>query len=209
MSAADALGDNRIVPVYTPASVDEAVAVSQALLRGGITAIEITLRTPVAVEAIETVARQVEGMAVGAGTVLDPIQLQHVQRAGAVFAVSPGSSPALLAAGRDAGLQYLPGVATGSEVMAAVAAGYGLLKLFPAEAIHALELLSAWRGPFADVRFCPTGGIDAARAAHYLQLPNVRCVGGSWLTPADALKRGDWEQVERLAREAVAALAAD
>lgn len=207
MSVADALRGQRIVPVYTPASVDEAVAVSRALLRGGIGAIEITLRTPVAVAAIEAVAREVEGMAVGAGTVLEPAQLQRVQRAGAVFAVSPGSSPALLSAGRDAGLLYLPGVATGSEVMAAMAAGYGLLKLFPAEPIRALELLSAWRGPFADARFCPTGGIDAQRAAAYLQLPNVQCIGGSWLTPADALKQGDWARVEQLAREAVATLA--
>jgi 2-dehydro-3-deoxyphosphogluconate aldolase/(4S)-4-hydroxy-2-oxoglutarate aldolase len=143
-------------------------------------------------------------MKVGAGTVLDAAQMRQVQRAGASFAVSPGSSPQLLAAAREESMAYLPGVATGSEVMAAMAAGFDLLKLFPAQAINALGLLAAWRGPFAQVRFCPTGGIDAARAPEYLRQPNVACLGGSWLTPADALAQGDWERIETLAREAAA-----
>ncbi|MFC3550535.1 bifunctional 4-hydroxy-2-oxoglutarate aldolase/2-dehydro-3-deoxy-phosphogluconate aldolase [Lysobacter cavernae] len=211
MSVVDAqvvLDGERIVPVYTPASVAEAVAVATALRRGGIGAIEVTLRTPVALAAIAAIAEAVPDIAVGAGTVLDAEQLRAVQHAGATFAVSPGCTPELLQAGRDAALAYLPGVATGSEVMAALAAGYRLLKLFPAEPINALALLSAWRGPFAQVRFCPTGGIDATRARDYLRQPNVACLGGSWLTPADALAQGDWGRIETLAREAVATLGA-
>lgn len=207
MSVVDAqalLRGSRIIPVYTPGSVEEAVAVSRALLRGGIGAIEVTLRTPVAVDAIAAIAAQVPGMKVGAGTVLDAAQLRQVQAAGAAFAVSPGSSAELLAAAREQSIAYLPGVATGSEVMAAMAAGYRLLKLFPAQAINALELLAAWRGPFAQARFCPTGGIDAVRARDYLRQANVACLGGSWLTPADALANGDWARIETLAREAAA-----
>ncbi|HEY5851224.1 MAG TPA: bifunctional 4-hydroxy-2-oxoglutarate aldolase/2-dehydro-3-deoxy-phosphogluconate aldolase [Lysobacter sp.] len=207
MSVVDAqalLRGSRIIPVYTPGSVDEAVAVAQALLRGGIDAIEVTLRTPVALEAIAAIAAHVPGMKVGAGTVLDALQMRQVQRAGACFAVSPGSSAELLAAAREESMAYLPGVATGSDVMAAMAAGFGLLKLFPAQAINALELLAAWRGPFAQARFCPTGGIDAALAPQYLRQPNVACLGGSWLTPANALAAGDWSHIETLAREAAA-----
>jgi 2-dehydro-3-deoxyphosphogluconate aldolase/(4S)-4-hydroxy-2-oxoglutarate aldolase len=131
-----------------------------------------------------------------------------VQQVGASFAVSPGSSAELLAAAVDLRIAYLPGVATGSEVMAALAAGHRLLKVFPADAINALALLAAWRGPFAQARFCPTGGIDAARAPEYLRQSNVACLGGSWLTPADALRGRDWARVERLAREATALAAA-
>ncbi|GAA5069254.1 bifunctional 4-hydroxy-2-oxoglutarate aldolase/2-dehydro-3-deoxy-phosphogluconate aldolase [Lysobacter panacisoli] len=211
MSAVDAqalLRGHRIVPVYTPGGVEEAVAVARALLAGGIGAIEVTLRTAVAMDAIAAIARDVPGMKVGAGTVLDLAQLRDVQRAGASFAVSPGSSAELLHGAVDLGIAYLPGVATGSEVMAALAAGHRLLKLFPAQAINALELLAAWRGPFAHARFCPTGGIDAALARDYLRQSNVACLGGSWLTPADAVRAGDFARIQHLAREAVA-LAAD
>lgn len=207
MSAVDAqavLRGHRVVPVYTPSSVDEALAVARALQAGGLGAIEVTLRTPVAMDAIAAIAREVSGMQVGAGTVLDIGQMQGAKEAGATFAVSPGSTRELLDAAVDLRLAYLPGVATGSEVMAALAAGHRLLKVFPAEPIGALELIKAWRGPFAQARFCPTGGIDAARARDYLRLPNVACLGGSWLTPADALREGDWARIEGLAREAVA-----
>lgn len=199
------LRGNRIIPIHTPANVEQALGVAGALSRGGIGAIEVTLRTPVALDAISAIAREFPAIAVGAGTILEPGQFDDARRAGARFAVSPGSSPALLAAGREAGLLYLPGVATSSEVMAAMAAGYGLLKLFPAEPLNALALLAAWRGPFADVAFCPTGGIDAAQASRYLRMPNVACIGGSWLTPADALAAGDWSRVERIARDAAVA----
>lgn len=207
MSAVDAqalLHGHRIVPVYTPGSVDEALAVGRALKAGGIGAIEVTLRTPVAMDAIAALAREVPGMQVGAGTVLDVEQMQGAKDAGATFAVSPGSSSELLYAAVDLRIAYLPGVATGSEVMAALAAGHRLLKVFPAEPVNALELIAAWRGPFAQARFCPTGGIDAARARDYLRLPNVACLGGSWLTPSDALAAGDWPRIEALARQAAA-----
>lgn len=207
MSAVDALAllqGHRVMPVYTPGSVDEAVSVARALAAGGIGAIEVTLRTDVAVDAIAAIAREVPSMKVGAGTVLDAAQMRRVQDAGAAFAVSPGSSPELLRAAVELGIAYLPGVATSSEVMAALAAGHRLLKVFPAQAINALELIAAWRGPFAQARFCPTGGIDAALARQYLRQPNVACLGGSWLTPADALRTGDWARIEALAREAAA-----
>lgn len=207
MSAVDAqalLRGHRIVPVYTPGSVDEALAVGRALKAGGIGAIEVTLRTPVAMEAIAALAHDVPGIQIGAGTVLDVEQMQGAKDAGATFAVSPGSSRELLHAAVDLRIAYLPGVATGSEVMAALAAGHRLLKVFPAEPINALELIAAWRGPFAQARFCPTGGIDAARARDYLRLSNVACLGGSWLTPSDALAAGDWPRIEALAREAAA-----
>lgn len=211
MSAVDAqalLAGHRIMPVYTPDSVEEALAVGRALLAGGIGAIEVTLRTDAALDAIAALARDVPQLKVGAGTVLDAAQLRQVQQAGASFAVSPGSSAELLAAAVDLRIAYLPGVATGSEVMAALAAGHRLLKVFPVDAINALALLAAWRGPFAQARFCPTGGIDAARAPEYLRQSNVACLGGSWLTPADALRGRDWARVERLAREATALAAA-
>ncbi|MDI9238467.1 bifunctional 4-hydroxy-2-oxoglutarate aldolase/2-dehydro-3-deoxy-phosphogluconate aldolase [Lysobacter sp. LF1] len=207
MSAVDAvalLSGHRVMPVYTPGGVDEAVSTARALLAGGVGAIEVTLRTEVAMDAIAAIAREVPGMKVGAGTVLDPAQMRQAQAAGATFAVSPGSSPELLRAAVDLGIAYLPGVATGSEVMAALAAGHRLLKVFPAQAINALELIQAWRGPFGHARFCPTGGIDATLAREYLRQPNVACLGGSWLTPADALRTGDWARIEGLAREAVA-----
>ena len=197
------LGRHRIIPVYTPDSEHDAVEVSRALLRGGIGVIEITLRTPVAMEAIRAVAAEVPGMAVGAGTVLDISQMHQAQQAGAVFAVSPGAPAELLDAAKGTHLVYLPGVATSTEIMAGLAAGYTLFKVFPAEPINALALLSAWQGPFPRARFCPTGGITATRARAYLQRPNVACLGGSWLTPSDAIARGDWEAIESLARAAV------
>ncbi|MBF6025290.1 bifunctional 4-hydroxy-2-oxoglutarate aldolase/2-dehydro-3-deoxy-phosphogluconate aldolase [Lysobacter niastensis] len=205
MSAVDAeaaLRGHRVIPVYTPVSEDEAVAVARALSRGGIGAIEVTLRTPKAIDAIAAIARDVPEMIVGAGTVLEVAQLHDAQRAGAKFAVSPGSLDDLLAAARDSGMPYLPGVATGSEVMKSLQAGFRLLKVFPAEAINARALIAAWQGPFPQVRFCPTGGIDAERARDYLALPNVACLGGSWLTPKGMLERGDWAHIEVLARAA-------
>ncbi|MDR0184175.1 bifunctional 4-hydroxy-2-oxoglutarate aldolase/2-dehydro-3-deoxy-phosphogluconate aldolase [Lysobacter arvi] len=205
MSAVDAqavLRGHRIVPVYTPASVDEARHVARALQAGGIGAIEVTLRTPAAMGAVAALARECPDMRVGAGTVLEVEQLRRLKDIGAAFAVSPGSTRELLDAAVELQIAYLPGVATGSEVMVALAAGHRLLKVFPAEPINALELIDAWRGPFAQARFCPTGGIDAVRAGEYLRRSNVACLGGSWLTPADALRNGDWARVEALAREA-------
>ena len=198
------LRGDRVVPVYTPASVVEALAVGAALQRGGLHSVEVTLRTPVALDAVRELALACPDLAVGAGTVLDPGQLEQVKRAGASFAVSPGTTPELMRDAQAMALPYLPGVATGSELMAGLAAGHALFKMFPAEPINALALLKAWAGPFAAARFCPTGGIDVQRAGSYLQQPNVLCVGGSWLTPAEALSRGDWGEVERRAAAAAA-----
>ncbi|MBB1087787.1 bifunctional 4-hydroxy-2-oxoglutarate aldolase/2-dehydro-3-deoxy-phosphogluconate aldolase [Lysobacter sp. SG-8] len=199
---ADLLRGDRVVPVYTPASVEEAVAVGEALLRGGLHTVEVTLRTPVALDAVRALSGACPGLAVGAGTILDVAQMEQAHAAGARFAVSPGGSPALMQAAVSLELAYLPGVATGSELMTGLAAGYRTFKVFPAEPINALGLLKAWASPFAAARFCPTGGIDPVRAREYLALPNVVCVGGSWLTPADALATGDWAEVERRARDA-------
>ena len=216
MSADDAVADpwpallrgDRVVPVYTPAGVEEALAVAAALQRGGLHGIEVTLRTAQAMESIRALAATYPSLAVGAGTVLDVAQLEAAHRAGARFAVSPGSAPALMAHAHRLGLPYLPGVATSSELMAGLAAGHTFFKLFPAEPIDALALAKAWRSPFPTARFCPTGGIDAARAREYLALPNVVCVGGSWLTPADAVAAGDWARIEAWARDAAALAAA-
>lgn len=193
-----------VIAVYSPASVEEAVAAARALVRGGLPVIEVTLRGPQAMPALRAIVERVDGAVVGAGTVLTPAQLAEVRDVGAAFAVSPGATPDLLAAGRDLAFPYLPAVATGSELMAGLAAGYRCFKLFPAEAIGGAALLRSFAGPFPQARFCPTGGIGARTAPDYLALPNVLCLGGSWLTPKDALAAGDWSRIEALAREAAA-----
>lgn len=191
-----------VIPVFTPDDVDDAVQVAQALFRGGLPVIEVTLRTPRALEAIKAMVEAVPDAVVGAGTVLTPAQMQAAKAAGARFAVSPGATPTLYAAARDADLPYLPGVATGSELILGLEAGLDTFKFFPAVQSGGAPLLSAWHGPFADVRFCPTGGISVQTAPQFLHLPNVLCVGGSWLTTAALMQSRDWAGIERLAREA-------
>ena len=191
-----------VIPVFTPDDVDDAVQVAQALFRGGLPVIEVTLRTPRALDAIKAMVDAVPDAVVGAGTVLTPAQMDAAKAAGARFAVSPGATPTLYAAARDADLPYLPGVATGSELILGLEAGLDTFKFFPAVQSGGAPLLSAWHGPFADVRFCPTGGISAQTAPQFLHLPNVLCVGGSWLTTAALMQSRDWEGIERLAREA-------
>lgn len=191
-----------VVPVYTPASVDEAVQVARALVRGGIRAIEITLRNRFALDAVRAVAEQVPESLVGAGTVLTPAQLEQALGAGAKFLVSPGATAALHAAARANAAPWLPGAATASEVMALLDAGIDTMKFFPAEAIGGAAALGSYAPPLAQALFCPTGGITLASAPTYLALPNVVCVGGSWLTPKAALAAEDWSLVEALAREA-------
>jgi 2-dehydro-3-deoxyphosphogluconate aldolase/(4S)-4-hydroxy-2-oxoglutarate aldolase len=170
---------------------------------GGIRMLEVTLRTPAALACIEAIARDVPQAVVGAGTVRGAADAQAAAMAGARFAVSPGYTHAIGKACRELGLALLPGVATGSEVLAALEDGWHELKFFPALQSGGVALLKAWNGPFADVRFCPTGGISMENAAQFLALPNVACVGGSWLTPADAVARGEWARVTQLAAEAV------
>lgn len=195
---------SRIVPVVVITDPKQAAPLADALLEGGIDVIEITLRHPAALAAIEAVARHTSAMCVGAGTVTRPEEARRVKDAGARFALSPGMTPALLDAVQAAQLPFVPGVMTPGEVMAARDAGYGLVKLFPAAQAGGLAMLKALAGPLPEMRFCPTGGVSPENLQSFLQQPNVALVGGSWLTPADLLARGDWTAVTRLAREACA-----
>ncbi|MBZ0221665.1 MAG: bifunctional 4-hydroxy-2-oxoglutarate aldolase/2-dehydro-3-deoxy-phosphogluconate aldolase [Dokdonella sp.] len=194
-----------IAPVIAVVVIDDiahAVPMARALVAGGIRAIEVTLRTPVALAAVGAIAAEVEGAVTGVGTVLDAAQLESARRAGAHFAVSPGSTPRLLDAAEQSPLPLLPGAATASEAMALLERGYRHLKFFPAVPAGGAKLLAAWAGPLPQLRFCPTGGISAASAGEFLALGNVACVGGSWLTPKDRLAAGDWQAIEQLARAA-------
>jgi 2-dehydro-3-deoxyphosphogluconate aldolase/(4S)-4-hydroxy-2-oxoglutarate aldolase len=191
-----------VMPVLVIERAADAVPLARALLAGGIRVLEVTLRTPAALEAIGAIAREVPQALVGAGTVLSPADLEAARTAGARFAVSPGATPELLAAGRDAGLPFMPGVMTPSDVVAAVAAGYQVLKFFPAVPAGGVAMLNAFAGPFPQVQFCPTGGISLASAPQYLALPNVCCVGGSWITLAAMIQAGHWSEITRLARQA-------
>ena len=193
-----------VIPVVVIHDLQAAVPMARALVAGGTPAIEGTLRTPVALDAIRAIAAEVEGATVGVGTVLGVADLHAAQAAGARFAVSPGSSPRLLDAADDSVLPLLPGVATASEAMALLERGYRHLKFFPAVPAGGAKLLAAWASPLPQLRFCPTGGIGLSSAPEFLALSNVLCVGGSWLTPADKLAAGDWAGIERLAREAAA-----
>jgi len=171
-------------------------------LAGGLTVLEVTLRSEAALQSIRLIAREVPQAIVGAGTVLSAADLTAAREAGAHFAVSPGSTPALLESGRSCGLPLLPGVMTPSDVIAAVAAGYDILKFFPAAQAGGVDMLKALAGPFPGVRFCPTGGISLANAPDFLALPNVCCVGGSWITAADSIRASDWATITRFAQQA-------
>jgi 2-dehydro-3-deoxyphosphogluconate aldolase/(4S)-4-hydroxy-2-oxoglutarate aldolase len=195
----------QLSPVMPVVTIEEAAAapdLARALVRGGITVIEVTLRTPQALAAIEAIASAVPEIRVGAGTVMSPDDLNLAANAGAAFAISPGATRELLAAGANFRIPYLPAVATASELMAGLAAGFRYFKLFPANVAGGIQALKAFQGPFAEARFCPTGGINLQTAGSYLDLPNVLCVGGSWLTPLDLQKSRDWSRIESLAREA-------
>lgn len=193
-----------VIPVIVIQRLEQAVPLARALVDGGVKVLEVTLRTPVALAAIEAIARAVPEAVVGAGTLRLPADAKAARDAGSVFAVSPGYTAALGAACREAGLPLLPGVATGSEVMAAMADGLRFLKFFPAVQAGGVPMLKALAGPFPDIAFCPTGGITPETAPQFLALPNVKVCGGSWLTPADAVEQGDWARITRLAREAQA-----
>jgi len=193
-----------VVAVVTIERTEDAVPLARALVAGGIPAIEVTLRTPVAIDAIEAIANGVEGAVAGAGTVLTADDLRAVERAGARFAVAPGGSPSLLQAAENSAVPFLLGAATSSEAMMFFERGFRLLKFFPAEPAGGVEYLKALSGPLPNIRFCPTGGVRADTAPNYLALPNVICVGGSWLTPADMVKAADWNGITALARAAAA-----
>ncbi len=198
------LGVSPVVPVVVVEDVGHAVPLASALLRGGVGIIEITLRTPAGLAAIERVAAEVPGMVVGAGTVVTPQQVDAVVAAGASFIVTPGAPDALLAAALGSRLPLLAGASTITEMMRLVEHGLTAMKFFPAEASGGRDYLAAVAGPLPQLRFCPTGGITAGTAASYLALPSVACVGGSWLTPRAAVQAGEWDVVEQLAREASA-----
>jgi 2-dehydro-3-deoxyphosphogluconate aldolase/(4S)-4-hydroxy-2-oxoglutarate aldolase len=192
-----------VVPVLAVADVDDAVPLAQALVAAGLPVLEITLRTPVALEVIRRM-RDVPGAIVGAGTVLTSEDLAAVQAAGATFAISPGGTDTLYAAARGADIPLLPGIATASELMRGLEHGYRRFKFFPAESSGGVAALKGFAGPFSQVKFCPTGGIDAAKAPSYFALPNVITVGGSWMVPNDALAAKDWARIGELAKAAAA-----
>lgn len=204
LTALDVMRDAPVIPVIVLHDVRHAVPMARALVAGGIRMLEVTLRTPQALECMRAIAAEVPDAVVGAGTVRTSADAAAAARAGARFAVSPGFTPAVGRACRDAGLPLLPGVATGSEIMTAQEEGFSALKFFPAVQAGGTAMLKAWQGPFGDVAFCPTGGIQPGNAAEFLALKNVTCVGGSWLVPADALEQGDWSRITRLAHEASA-----
>ncbi|GGZ40432.1 ketohydroxyglutarate aldolase [Streptomyces plicatus] len=191
-----------VVPVVVVDDLADAVPLARALVAGGLPAIEVTLRTPVALDAIRAIAAEVPDAVVGAGTVVTAEQVAEVVAAGARFLVSPGWTDALLTAMRDSGVPFLPGVSTTSEVVALLERGVREMKFFPAEAAGGTAYLKALAAPLPQARFCPTGGIGPASAPRYLALPNVGCVGGSWMLPKDAVADRDWGRVEALAREA-------
>ncbi|MBT9455113.1 MAG: bifunctional 4-hydroxy-2-oxoglutarate aldolase/2-dehydro-3-deoxy-phosphogluconate aldolase [Burkholderiaceae bacterium] len=193
-----------VIPVIVIQNLADAVPMAQALVDGGVKVLEITLRTPVALQCMEAIARAVPEAIVGAGTVRSVADAQAARNAGCQFAVSPGYTSEIGRACREMGLPLLPGTATGSEVMQANADGYFFLKFFPATAAGGIPMLKALAGPFTDVVFCPTGGITLETAPQFLALPNVKVCGGSWLTPADAVAGKDWARITRLAREASA-----
>jgi Entner-Doudoroff aldolase len=201
-SAADLLTISPVVPVVVIRDAEQAVPLARALVCGGVAVIEITLRTEAGLSAIERVAAEVPEIVVGAGTVTTPKEAAEVTRAGAQFIVLPGSPERLLSAAIDTGLPLLPGASTLTEMMRLTEHGLNVMKFFPAEPSGGVAYLSAVAGPLPQLRFCPTGGISVKTAPNYLALANVGCVGGSWLTPADAMAANDWERIESLAAEA-------
>ena len=204
LTSLDVMLDASVIPVIVLNDVAHAVPMARALVAGGIRMLEITLRTKVALECMRAIADQVPEAIVGAGTIRSAADARAAKAAGARFGVSPGYTSAVGQACRELDLALLPGVATGSEIMMAQEDGYTELKFFPAMQAGGPNLLKAWSGPFFDIKFCPTGGVSLENAPQLLALPNVVVVGGSWLTPNDAMVRGDWALISQLAREAAA-----
>lgn len=202
MTPQDLLRAAPVMPVLVIHDAELAVDLAHALIEGGLRTLEVTLRTPAALEAIAQIRQHVPGALVGAGTVLSPADWLRAQEAGAQFGISPGLTPALLEATRRSTLPFVPGVSTASEAMTAMDAGFTALKLFPAEAVGGQALLKSLHGPLPQLLFCPTGGIHPGNAGAYLALPNVGCVGGSWLAPEAALSARNWQVITELARQA-------
>ncbi len=192
-----------VMPVLVIENAEDAVPLARALLAGGLRVLEVTLRTEAALDAIRAISAEVDGAIVGAGTVTEPVQLQAVEDAGGVFAISPGATPALLKAGIESRLPYLPAISTVSEMMVAMEYGYQAFKFFPAEINGGVPALKAIAGPFPEVTFCPTGGIGPGNFTDYLALPNVSCVGGSWVVPTELVSSRDWAGITALAAAAI------
>lgn len=199
MDASRLLSGNRVVPVVVLDEAEFAVPLAECLLEAGLLSIEVTLRTPAALDAIDRIARDVPGMIVGAGSIRRPEQVDEVLRAGARFGVSPGATGRLLKAVDKAGLPFIPGASTASEMMYNLQHGYRLQKFFPAEQSGGIRFLKAVGSPLPEVQFVPTGGIDAELATDYLALPNVFAVGGSWIAPQELIARGDFDAISRIA----------
>ncbi len=202
LTSRDILHAGPVVPVMVIQTLEDAVPLAQALVAGGIRVLEITLRTPVALEAIRLIADHVKDAIVGAGTVITPDQLAAATDAGALFAISPGLTPRLLSAAAASGTPLIPGIATISELMQGMEYGLDCFKFFPAEAAGGIPMLRAIAGPIPQVTFCPTGGISLDNYKAYLALSNVACVGGSWLAPVDVVRDKRWDRITELARQA-------
>lgn len=203
-SPAEVFAAGPVVPVLVIHEVEHAIPLAKALIDGGIKVLEVTLRTPAALEVIRTIAENVPDAIIGAGTVTNAQQLKDVTEAGAKFAISPGMTAELLAAGANGSIPLIPGISSISDLMKAKDAGYTYLKFFPAEASGGVKALKSIGGPFPEITFCPTGGIGPANFLDYLSLSNVQCVGGSWLAPDDAIREGDWGKITELAKAAIA-----
>ncbi|WQZ81432.1 bifunctional 4-hydroxy-2-oxoglutarate aldolase/2-dehydro-3-deoxy-phosphogluconate aldolase [Helicobacter pylori] len=193
-----------IVPVVVIENIKDAVPLAQSLIEGGIPIIEVTLRSSCALEAIELIAKNAPKMRVGAGTILNSTQLEQAQNRGAEFLISPGLTIKLLEHAKKKDIPLIPGVSSSSEVMQALELGYNALKFFPAEYCGGVKLLNAFNGPFKGVKFCPTGGISADNMRSYLNLENVLCVGGSWLTPKDLIQNKEWDKITEICKRALA-----
>ncbi|GAA8222826.1 bifunctional 4-hydroxy-2-oxoglutarate aldolase/2-dehydro-3-deoxy-phosphogluconate aldolase [Helicobacter pylori] len=193
-----------IVPVVVIENIKDAVPLAQSLIEGGIQIIEVTLRSSCALEAIELIAKNVPKMRVGAGTILNPTQLEQAQNRGAEFLISPGLTIKLLEHAKKKDMPLIPGVSSSSEVMQALELGYSALKFFPAEYCGGVKLLNAFNGPFKGVKFCPTGGISTDNMHSYLNLENVLCVGGSWLTPKNLIQNKEWDKITEICKRSLA-----
>ncbi len=204
LSALDVLTTSPVVPVIVIQNLDHAVPLAKALVAGGVKVLEVTLRTPVAIEAIKRIAAEVPDAVVGAGTVATEDDLNAVADAGGVFAISPGLTPTLLTAAINGPIALIPGISTASELMFGMEYGLREFKFFPAEAAGGIKMIKSIGGPFPQATFCPTGGISPDNYKDYLSLKNVACVGGSWLAPTDALEQGDYQRITDLARKAIA-----
>ncbi|WP_220893924.1 bifunctional 4-hydroxy-2-oxoglutarate aldolase/2-dehydro-3-deoxy-phosphogluconate aldolase [Helicobacter pylori] len=200
----DILQISPIIPVVVIENIKDAVPLAQSLVEGGIHIIEVTLRSSCALEAIELIAKNVPKMRVGAGTILNPTQLEQAQNRGAEFLISPGLTIKLLEYAKKKDMPLIPGVSSSSEVMQALELGYSALKFFPAEYCGGVKLLNAFNGPFKGVKFCPTGGISADNMHSYLNLENVLCVGGSWLTPKNLIQNKEWDKITEICKRSLA-----